>query len=393
MENAQLALLFLCGYLLSRLLVKTRVPEYLVVRLLHREASVSRVILYLVALAAFLSVLIPNAVTAVTLIPVVLLIRQKLIDRDLGEPSQITTALALAIISGANIGGMASITATPANGVLVAYAALRRIPDHGLLRFDGWLLWGVPLTLALVAVAWGCLLLCLQRVRWLQRVGAIDGLSPENHPRLGLAAQLAFGFFVTSFLLSAAMHATSEKLWVLGLTAILATAFVWRLFGIRPEPLLTFEDCFKGLPWRGLAVVAAIIALAAVAAAFGLVEAAAKVATLLLPAQLASVRTFAWVALLSSMTTQFASNTVVQLALFETLSVHPGAGESLIYLLLVVTLSSTCAFMTPIATGVNGLVYGELSGVSLGRMLFTGAVMSVASAVVIAAWVFYVVAP
>lgn len=393
MENTQLALLFVCGYFLSRLLVKVRIPEYLIARLLQRPASVSRIVLYLIALAAFLSVLLPNAVTAVTLIPVVTLIRQKWIEEKLGDASEITTALALAIIFGANIGGMASITATPANGVLVAYAALRRIPDQGLLRFDGWLLWGVPLAAMLVLLAWGTLVLCLRGMRWSGKARAVNDLSTQNRSRQGVAARMALAFFVTSFVLSAAMHAASEKGWVLAVTVALAVAFVWLLFGRRrPEPLLAFQDCVQGLPWRGLAIVAIVIVLTAVAAALGLVEYAIDVAANVLPAQLASMRAFVWVAFLASFATQVMSNTVVQLVLFETLNVHPGTGELLIYLLLVVTLSSTCAFMTPIATGVNGLVYGELRGISLTRMLFTGAVMNAVAALVIAGWVFYVVA-
>lgn len=398
MENAQLALLFVCGFVLSRLLVKARVPEHLVGRLFHHELSVSKIVLYLVALSAFLSVLIPNAITAITLIPVVLLMRQKLIEHDRGDASSITTALALAVIYGANIGGIGSITATPANGLLVAYAALKRTPDQGLLRFDGWLLWGLPLTAVLVLLAWRILLACLPGVRWSQRAGTLNETSRKRHPALGVSVRLTLAFFAVSFLLSAAMQATATKGVVLAVTIVFAATFVAFVFGSRKEidghrrPLLTLDDCVGGLPWRGLGVVAIVVFLAAVAGLFGVIERAAILAAQILPAELGTLSAFTWVALLTSFATQFMSNTVVQLALFEMLNLHPGTGGLTIYLLLVVTLSCTCAFMTPIATGVNGLVYGELKGTSLWRMLVTGAVMNLVAAIVIAGWVFFLVA-
>jgi sodium-dependent dicarboxylate transporter 2/3/5 len=393
MENAQLALLFTCGYLLSRLLVKVDVPAFLVSRLLRRESSVSRILLYLIVLSAFLSILIPNAITAVTLLPIALLIKRKLIEQKLGEPAEIATALAMSIIFGSNIGGMASITATPANGVLVAYATIRQIPDHGILRFDRWLLWGVPLAAVLVLLAWGCLLLCLRRVRWFGNAHGVTELLVEKHPQIAIAARMALAFLVTSFVLSAAMHGTSKRGWVLGATVALSGAFVWLLFSrSSAKPLLTWDDCFRGLPWRGLGIVALVLVLTTVGVALGIVARLAELATTLLPTRLVSLADFSWVALQATFATQLMSNTVVQLALFETLSAHPGAGDRMIYLLLVVTLSSTCAFMTPIATGVNGLVYGEVSGASLSRMLFTGAVMNVGAAVVIGIWVSYAVA-
>ena len=391
MNNAQLALLFLCGFLLSRLLVKARVPEHLVDRLFHRELSVARIVLYLVALSAFLSVFIPNAVTAIALLPVVMLIQRKLIEQKLGSRSAITTALALAVIYGANIGGMASITATPANGLLVAYAALRDTPDHGVLRFDGWLLWGVPLTAVLVLLAGIVLVVCLPGVRWRAKAQALNGFHPAHPESLGIASRMTLAFLSASVALSAAMHATTRHGPVLIVTIVLSIGFIWMLFRSRePEPLLTWQDCFKGLPLRGLKVVAIIIVVAALGGAFGVIEYAVTKATTILPEGLDNLSAFTWVALLTSFTTQLMTNTVVQLALFETLNAHPATGGILIYLLLTVTLSSTCAFMTPIATGVNGLVYGELEGTSLWRMMFAGALMNTVGSIVIAACVYYI---
>ena len=53
--------------------------------------------------------------------------------------------LALATIYGANIGGMGSVTATPANGILVTFAVLENVPGTRDISFASWLVWGIPL--------------------------------------------------------------------------------------------------------------------------------------------------------------------------------------------------------------------------------------------------------
>jgi sodium-dependent dicarboxylate transporter 2/3/5 len=66
---------------------------------------------------------------------------------------------------------------------------------------------------------------------------------------------------------------------------------------------------------------------------------------------------------------------------------------SALEVLIVVTLSCTCAFMSPIATGVNGLAFGGVKGVSFTRMLLVGFVMNIAGALLISSWVINIVGP
>jgi sodium-dependent dicarboxylate transporter 2/3/5 len=82
------------------------------------------------------------------------------------------------------------------------------------------------------------------------------------------------------------------------------------------------------------------------------------------------------------------SNTVVQVALFLVLlPLAAGAGFPLAQALLVVTLSCTCAFMSPIATPVNALAFGGVPGVSLWRFMAIGVVMNVLAASLITYYV------
>jgi sodium-dependent dicarboxylate transporter 2/3/5 len=64
---------------------------------------------------------------------------------------------------------------------------------------------------------------------------------------------------------------------------------------------------------------------------------------------------------------------------------------SALQILIVITLSCTCAFMSPIATGVNGLAFGGVKGVSFTKMLLVGLIMNIAGAFLISGWVLFLV--
>lgn len=114
MDTAQLGLLFFCGFLLSRLFVVSRLPERIVHNLVTRELNFATLIFLLISLSACLSVLIPNAITAITVLPIITLLQRQWHQHGKDHQARVTTALALAVIYGANIGGVGAITATPA---------------------------------------------------------------------------------------------------------------------------------------------------------------------------------------------------------------------------------------------------------------------------------------
>ena len=66
-------------------------------------------------------------------------------------------------------------------------------------------------------------------------------------------------------------------------------------------------------------------------------------------------------------------------------------GVSGLAVLIIITLSCTCAFMSPIATGVNGLAFGGVKGVSFRKMLWVGFFMNLVGALLISAWTLLVV--
>jgi sodium-dependent dicarboxylate transporter 2/3/5 len=399
MATTQLALLFFCGYLLSRLFVVSGLPGRIVYLLVIRELNFSRLIFLLISMTAALSVLIPNAITAITVLPIITLLERQWAQHGKDHRARVTTALALAVIYGANIGGTGAITATPANGILAAYAALKGVDSDGLLRFDSWLLWGLPLAAILVVIGWLVIMLTLGGKHAGEKVEALQNWQAPAKRVQGYALWLAAGFFVCAFALSSAMnYFPGEQALVLGLTVLVTVLLSLVLFALplRQEdsvraPLMKLSALVSGMPLRGLLFVAGFVTVATLLVSVGAVQFMARLLADTLPAELDSFGAMALIGLITSFCTELLSNTVVQLGMFETILAHGAPGNGLIYPLLVATLSCTCAFMSPLATGVNGLVFGEMRGASILRMLLAGILMNLAAAFTISAWVHWVV--
>lgn len=134
-------------------MIKARLPYRIVYWFIgKRHLSLSKILVCLMVISAFLSFFIPNAITVLTLLPLLELLRRSY-EESYGPSKSVATMLALSTIYGANIGGMGSITATPANGILVTFSVLNQVPGIQCISFASWLAWGIPLVAVFVFVA------------------------------------------------------------------------------------------------------------------------------------------------------------------------------------------------------------------------------------------------
>jgi sodium-dependent dicarboxylate transporter 2/3/5 len=163
--------------------------------------------------------------------------------------------------------------------------------------------------------------------------------------------------------------------------------------GLR-QVLLTIPDCYNDLPTRGFVFVGIAVVLAMILYAFNIHLLFSEWAKILIPTDAPWLVLFFFVALATSFSTEVLSNTAVQLSFFLiALPLADKLNLAGLDMLLLITLGSTSAFMSPIATGVNGLAFGGVRGVSFSRMLLVGCVMNVAGAVLLSAWIRFVVGP
>jgi len=403
MGKIQLIFFFINGFLVSRLMIKVRLPERIVFWFLGKKnLSLAKILFYLIAISAFLSFFIPNAITVLTLLPLLELLRRSY-EKANGPSRSVATMLALAAIYGANIGGMGSITATPANGILVTFAVLNDVPGTEHLTFASWLIWGIPLVCIFVCVA--AVILCLVLRPWNYRKNrmalAFDD-EQTKHPCQKITIWITVLYFLTSFILSLALMQFPGKLFlILTVGGLLTLGFIFFLFFVplkgddesrSGQVLLKIPDCYNDLPTRGFLFVGIAVVLAALLYAFNFQEYFTDWAEPILKIGVPIFVLFFFIALATSLSTEVLSNTAVQISFFVVaLPLAQPLGISALEALIIITLSCTCAFMSPIATGVNGLAFGGVKGVSFTRMLLVGFIMNIAGALLISSWVLNVI--
>ena len=90
--------------------------------------------------------------------------------------------------------------------------------------------------------------------------------------------------------------------------------------------------------------------------------------------------------------TEIISNTAVSTGFFP-IAYWAGVknGISPLVLMTGVSIASTCAFMTPIATPCNALAFGEMKGTSLKKMLISGFILNIIGTAIISLWLEFVI--
>jgi len=78
--------------------------------------------------------------------------------------------------------------------------------------------------------------------------------------------------------------------------------------------------------------------------------------------------------------TEIVSNTTVIIIMFSLImSLYPILGVNPLFLMFAISISSTAAFMSPIASPVNAVSFASIKGVSLKRMILKGFILNVVS--------------
>lgn len=278
------------------------------------------------------------------------------------------TALMLAVAYGASIGGVATLIGTPPNAIL-AGAASDLLGRE--ISFSGWLAVGLPVTIPMLAGCW-LLLIRLFRVR-----GRVPGLAQSvdrEHRRMGTMSG-AERFVLVVFALTALawifrLPKEIGALRIPGLADIwpgisdpaiaIAAAlvlFVVPLPGARFPTALDWESA-KKVPWGILLLFGGGLALASAFESSGLTEWLGGHLEALHGAPMIVV--LFGTSALFVMLTELTSNTATAaLGMPLMVGVAQGVGIDALPLMIAAALAASMAFMLPVATPPNAIVFGS----------------------------------
>ncbi len=392
-----LILTFASGYLVYLLLANTKLTDVFVWWSLKRSHGNLKVLLaYVIGSAALLSFFIPNAVTVLTLLPFL-----KAIELDIAAKNsdhRLTTPLTLSVIYGANIGGMGSLIGSPANLLLIGALDLYGVPGREQISFLNWFIWSVPLVISFAAVAWA-LIVTFGAPKTMQGFAA----GPDGIERSVLSLEQKWGGWLFTFFLAfwisegiikevSPLFVTYEPYICMGFFVLFVFLAFVKPVGEPGAPLLRLKDIVSGLPKRGLLLLCIVLSIIPLIRLFQIDRQAAEVFSDFIRPEAPTFLIFFGTTSGVIFLTEVLSNTVVSTAFFPIVYFTSGAYNiSPLIFMIAVSIASTCAFMTPIATPCNALAFGEMKKTSLRKMLILGFPLNIIGALLITLWLQFVI--
>lgn len=393
--------LFLGGFLVALALERWNLHRRIALALLLRcGVSPRRLVFGFLLAGAFLSMWISNTAAAMMLTAIALAVIGRIAPEGSGRDRLARTIL-LAVTYGCSIGGMATLVGTPPNLSFVRIFE-RMFPEGPPITFAEWLGLGLPLASALLLAAWGVLLVVSLRDDTAP-TAALDVLRRERNELGPLGVEerrvaLVFGMLVLGWVFRRDLDLGFVTLpgWsrLLGHPAwandgVTATAAGVLLFVLpaRGGGHLLEEDAIRKIPWGVVLLFGGGFALAAAFQESGLSRYLGERAAAALP-ESAGLRV-GGIALCVSFLTELTSNTATtEMLLPVAAGLGQAAGTDPRLFMLPVTLAASLAFMMPVATPPNAIVFAS-GRLSVRHMAATGVVLNLIAVLSVAAAVLF----
>ncbi|NUO82434.1 hypothetical protein HUU05_20355, partial [candidate division KSB1 bacterium] len=211
-------------FLLSRLSVRHGLAEAFFVRLFHgHERSFRTLLLYIIVAAALMAMVMPNFLTALTLLPMLEALRLSLEQRyEAPHARRLITASAIIAMYGCNLGGIGSMVGSPANALILGAAQIFEVPGREKINYLSWFGWSLPLVLVLIVSAWSLVTYFILPKALRHTKLALPQLrladDRNDNARLAWRAFIAWlGFWILHALLQLALPVPAQSFAVFGL--------------------------------------------------------------------------------------------------------------------------------------------------------------------------------
>ena len=413
---SSIVFLFLGGFLIAIAMEKWNLHRRIALLTLRRVGvEPARIVLGLMLSTGFLSMWVSNTATTLMMLPIGLSVLALVAERSGGSqpaaaagqghhrPGHVDpiadenirrfgVCLVLAIAWSATMGGLGTLLGSPPNAIVAGYAATELGRTIG---FFEWMMVGLPLALAFILIAWVLMTRVLYRFDVAEvpggrqmiedEIGKLGPLSQGEKMVMAVFGSAALLWVVPGLL--ASIPGMRERLGLLGQLddtgiAIAAGIALFILPGRgRTEMVLNWKDAEDGLPWGVLLLFGGGLSLAGAVAASGLdkwfgqqVIGLGALPILLLVAAVCVIVLFL---------TEVTSNTATAATFIPVLGgVALGIGADPMTLLIPAAFAATCAFMLPVGTPPNAIVFGT-GAVTIAQMARGGFVLNVVGVVLI----------
>ncbi|MFK7798931.1 MAG: SLC13 family permease [Aureispira sp.] len=403
--------LFVGGFMIATAIERWNLHQRIALAIITKVGSAPKsIILGFMVATAFLSMWISNTATTIMMVPIGMAIVLQLDTGQSPDPdNKFAKALLLGIAYAASIGGIATLIGTPTN-VIFAGVVLEK---YGLeISFANWMLFAAPIAIFLLFICWYYLVNIgfdlssieqqdstkgLEQIQ--QQRQALGPISYEEKVILGVFGAVAFAWMTRSFLLNPVVPGLTDT--IIALLGAIALFIIPTKNTIQrevvdttleevdgsPATILDWDTAVK-IPWGVILLFGGGLSLANAFDKTGLANwIGGQIDSLAaLPLFVLLLLLIALVNFLTEITSNVATVSMilpVLAALALTIGVHP-------YILMVgATCAASCAFMLPVATAPNAIVFGS-AYIQIEDMMKAGVWLNILSIILFALYVYFV---
>ena len=388
--------LFMGGFIIALAMERTNLHKRIALNIVMLVGTKPKsIIIGFMISAAFLSMWVSNTATAMMMLPIALSIIALVESDEAMEGADLQTNFAVVMLLGlayaCNIGGIATLIGTPPNALMAGYM----LETYGVeIGFGQWMMAGVPLVLVALPLVYVMLTRLVFPIKLTVIPGGY-GLIKEQLEKSGKMSgpeKMVAVVFVTVAILWVTRPLLEPYIPNISDTGIaIFGAVVMFLLPVnfkKMDFVLTWEDA-KKLPWEVLILFGGGLSLAAAITSTGLATWIGQSLQVLdfLPILILIMLSLTVIIFLTEVT----SNTATAAAFLPILaSVAIAMGYDPLLLVIPAAIGASCAFMLPVATPPNAIVFG--SGlVTIPQMARAGFVFNVAMIFVITAVLYVLV--
>ena len=363
--GSHVILLLMGAFMLSKALEKSGAHERLAIYMLRLVgvSSGRRLVFGFMLAAGFLSMWISNTATTLIMLPMALAIL-----RHVDNP-KLKVALILGIAYASSVGGIGTVIGTPPNVIFMAIYEEQTGREFGFLA---WMKIGVPVVLIALPIMafWLTRNVKLEHEIEIPKLGVWRAEEKRTLIVFGLTAlawifrKEPLGGWSGYFDISIAGDST---------VALFAVVVMFIVPNGKGGRLLDW-DTAKSIPWGMLLLFAGGIAIAKGFVASGLSDMLGNWLTSL--ASLPVIVMILTICLVVTYLTEITSNTATATLLMPILAVAAiASGYDPMVFMIPAAMCASCAFMLPVATAPNAIVYGT-GEIEIQDMVKEGALLS-----------------
>jgi len=382
--GSPIVFLFFGGFVMALALEKVNLHKRIALNIIRLTGTTpNKVVLGFMIATAALSMWISNTASTVVMLPIALSVINLLINDADGftkNDQNFALSVMLGIAFSANAGGIATVIGTPPNSVMIG---LLENEYNIQISFLKWMTLGVPFSAVLITITYFVLIKWMFPNRDLQFNASKAVIQTELKklgPTSGKEKMVLVIFSITVFLwvfrtlinsIFPQLRLSDTMISIFAAIALFAVPYNIK----RGDFIIEWSDTSK-LAWGILILFGGGLALAKGMSASGIVD---LVANTIAQSEISILFMASLLILLMLFMTELMSNVALVAVLAPVVAgIALGLGIPILYLLIPVTMASSCAFMLPMATPPNAIVFAS-GYVKVPQMARVGVILNLIS--------------